>query len=340
VWNNFVNAREIPYLIRRLRHDPRLLEIVLSRVPLTRRGRTRAAWAHTERATKHWWDIPAVMERWNLLITGDAACGHREYVVRKYCRGRQELRGLSLGCGGGNKELAWDATGAFRRIEAYDISENRIRSAREEAARRGVGARVDFRVGDAYEVPLEGETYDVIITEDSLHHFTPLEPLLRRLHDALAPDGLFVLNEFVGPSRFQWTDRQIEAVNSLLSLLPVPYRTLRGSKYTKVPVVRPSRLGMILKDPSEAVESSRILPLVHELFDVKEVRGYGGAILHLLFAEIAHHFLEPDEEGRELLRLCFESEDLLTRRGDVGHDFALAVCGRRRGEPQGPPRTT
>jgi SAM-dependent methyltransferase len=329
VWNNFINFREFAYLARRVRRDPRLVEIILSRLALTGRGRIRAAWTHTERATKHWWDVPAVVERRNRMISGDPTRPHSAYVADRYWRDRGRVRALSLGCGDGGKEMDWAATGTFRAIDAYDISENRIRSAREEASRRGLAPMINFRVGDAYEVPMQGESYDVILTEDSLHHFAPLEPLLRRIHGALTQDGFFVMNEFVGPSRFQWTDRQMEAVNGLLALLPTPYKTLQGSRYTKVPVVRPSRLGMILKDPSEARESSRILPLINDIFDVKEVRGYGGSILHLLLAEIAHHFTDPDEEGDRLLRMCFEAEDSLIERGDVGHDFALAVCAKR-----------
>ncbi len=332
MWDNLIDVRELPYLIRRVRRDPRLFKLIVSRLPLTGRSRTRAAWAHTERATKHWWDIPAVVERWNRMISGDPTRNHYEYVAGKYWQDRAPLRALSLGCGGGTKEMAWAATGTFRAIDAYDTSENRVRSAREEAARRGLAPLINFRVGDAYDIPLERGSYDVILTEDSLHHFTPLDPLLRRIHHALAQDGFFVLNEFVGPSRFQWTDRQIEAVNGLLSLLPTRYKILGNSGLTKLPVIRPSRLGMILKDPSEAVESSRILPLLHQRFDVKEVRGYGGAVLHLLFADIAHHFLAPDEEARRLLRLCFEVEDFLLERGDVGHDFVVAICGKRASE--------
>lgn len=329
MWNNFINPREPLYLIRRVKREPQLALTILSRLPLTGRARVCAAWAHTRSVAKHWWDVPAVVERWNRMISGDPACTHYQYVSKKYLRGRQQARALSLGCGGGTREMEWAATGAFRSIDAYDISENRIRSAREEAARRGLESLVRFHVGDVYEIAVEPESYDVVIAEGSLHHFTPLAPLMNRVHEFLAKDGVFVVNEFVGPSRFQWTDRQIEAVNGLLEVLPTSLKTLANSKHTKVPVIRPSRLGMIVKDPSEAVESSRILPLLHRTFNVHEVRGYGGAILHLLLAGIAHHFVTPDGEARRMLELCFSVEDLLTERGDVGHDFVVVVCGRR-----------
>jgi SAM-dependent methyltransferase len=109
---------------------------------------------------------------------------------------------------------------SVRTLQGWDLSASRIATARDQAARHGLADRLDFQVGDVYATPMDPGAFDVIIADNSLHHFTPLEPLLRRIHDALAPDGIFYLNEYVGPSRFQWTDRQMRAVNDLLARLP------------------------------------------------------------------------------------------------------------------------
>ena len=329
MWNNLISLREVAQLARRLAREPALARGVLARLPLTGRGRVEAAWAHTESLTRQWWDIPAVVARWNRMISGDPACPPHRYVLEKHLRGREPLTALSLGCGDGTKEMEWATTGAFRAIEAWDLSAQRIASAREEAASRGLDRLISFEVGDVHALPMAPGAFDLVLADHALHHFTPLEPLLRRIHAALAQDGVFVVNEFVGPSRFQWTDRQMAAANELLARFPDRYRTLAGSRHTRLPVIRPSRLGMMLRDPSEAVESARIMELLPRVFDVKEVRGYGGAVLHLLFAGIAHHFMDPDAEAQRLLTLAFETEDALIARGEVGHDFVLAVCGRR-----------
>ncbi len=83
---------------------------------------------------------------------------------------------------------------------------------------------------------------------------------------------------------------------------------------------------MILGDPSEAVESSKIRPLLHKIFEVVEIREYGGTVLHLLFSGIAHNFLSEDTETRHWLDICFEVEDSLLRKGDIQSDFIIAVC--------------
>ena len=133
-------------------------------------------------------------------------------------------------------------------------------------------------------------------------------------------------NEFVGPTRFQWTDRQLNVVNALLRLFPKNYALLYQSQVPKLRSVRPSRLSMWLSDPSEAVESSDIIPMLREYFRIVKINGYGGSVLHLLFSGIGHHFVHPDTVAEHLLRVSFEVEDLLLKSGELSHDFALLVC--------------
>jgi hypothetical protein len=85
---------------------------------------------------------------------------------------------------------------------------------------------------------------------------------------------------------------------------------------------------MWLSDPSEAVESSDIVPSIHSLFEVLEQKGFGGAILHLLFSGIAHHFVTPDVETRRLHEFAFSIEDTLLRLKEIEHDFALVNAGK------------
>ena len=47
---------------------------------------------------------------------------------------------------------------------------------------------------------------------------------------------------------------------------------------------------MIAADPSEAVRSAEIVPLLSQYFDILEVRELGGALPHLGLADIAQNF--------------------------------------------------
>jgi SAM-dependent methyltransferase len=275
--------------------------------------------------------VPAVRARWNERVSGDANLDARDYLARRHLAGRRQLRGLSLACGAGHHERAWARTGCFARLEGCDLSPARIERARALARDEGLGGVLAFEVGDALAIERPPGSVDVVIAEGSLHHLSPLAVLFERIAGWLPPDGWFFVHDFVGPTRMQWTDRQLEAINGLLAALPERFRRRYDGGSIKRSLVRPSRLAMRLGDPSEAIESSQILPLLRRSFEVVELRELGGSLLHMLLSEIAHNFVGDDPETRRALRLCFDAEDLLIASGELGHDFAVAAC-RRRGE--------
>lgn len=323
MFNNFVNAQDIWTLLNK---GPGKLPIILSRLIFRRATRVKAAWVHTDSPPTNWWDIPEVTMRWNQLVSGNAKVGYREYILQKWFGDREHLRALSLGCGTGHNELEWAKFGKFSRIDAFDLSEQRIQFANVVAAEKEYGQHIHYRVGDVFGIEMKENLYDVILAEHSLHHFSPLEQILLRIRKFLNPDGYFVVNEFVGPTRFQWSDRQLEVVNGLLAVLPIKYKTLWQTDAVKHKVAKPSRLSMILHDPSEAVESGKIMPLLHSIFEVVEFRVYGGNILHLLFNGIAHNFRSDDAEAQHYLDLIFKIEDMLLEGGEIQSDFIVAVC--------------
>lgn len=329
MFNNWINFKEISFIISSLWNNPKFLPEMISFLPLKKIDKIKKTWSKTQKPPVNWWDIPAVQKRWNYLISGDYSVGYREYICRKYFFDKKGLLGLSLGCGGGLRELGWAETCKFSHIDAYDLSDTRIKHAIKTATTHTHGSIISFRNGDVSKIELNENSYDVILSESSLHHFSPLPSILHNVHRSLKSDGYFIVNEFVGPTRFQWTDRQLEVVNALLTIIPKRYKKIWNSTMLKRNVLKPSRLRMVLRDPSEAIESSKIVPLLYSIFDVVEMKGYGGSLLQLLFKDIAYHFLDPDDEASHLLDICFKIEDFLIRTGDISNDFIIAVCRKR-----------
>lgn len=325
--NNLVNLHDLSLLAEKIRCGQlgQILRVLLS----PKQNRIKETWKDAELPPTDWLSIPIVNRRWNYLVSGDINVDYYEYMSQKCLSSATPITALSLGCGSGDRELMWAKLGKFRRIDAYDLSEVRIAYAKKRAAETGYGHIVNYQVGNVFPIDLPHASYDLLLAEHSLHHFSPLGTLLPKLSSSLKPEGHFIVNEFIGPDRFQWTARQLEVVNFLLSLLPVKYRIRWNSGLVKSKVFRPSRLSMILRDPSEAVESSRILPLLTQIFDVVEIKECGGTILHLLLADIAHNFLSEEEETNRFLNLFLEVEDLILEAGDLPSDFVVAVCKKR-----------
>lgn len=326
--SNLINPHDFVVLAEKVRHEG--LDKVFAKLGRGNLTRVKKSWEHTESPATNWWDIPAVITRCNRLITGSASCDPSSYVCTKYLKDKRQLHALSLGCGTGHRELRWAETGCFTRIDAFDISVERIEYARKRSSEHSYGHILRYQIANVHEVEASDESYDVILAEGILHHLSPLAGILSRIRRFLKPDGFFVINDFVGPSRFQWTERQLEIVNGLLSLLPHEYRKRWKTGSVKRKVYRPGRLAMMLNDPSEAAESSKILPLVSEIFEIVEFREYGGTVLHLLFNRIAYNFVSEDDRTRRFLDLCFEVEDALLASNQIDSDFVFLVCRKKR----------
>jgi SAM-dependent methyltransferase len=194
--------------------------------------------------------------------------------------GRRFRRALSVGCGTGHVERHLVRRGVCERVDAFDSSIGSIAIARAEAKSDGVADRIHYYLADFNEPVLPRRHYDLIVFHQSLHHVGKLEKLLSRALAALKPDGLVYLDEYVGPSRYEWTDELIAAQRKVYATIAA--RTSRELEY---PVER--------YDPSEALRSSEILPQLHHGFDVLQYRPYGGALLAPIYPWIDWDRAEP-----------------------------------------------
>lgn len=327
MFNNWINFHDLERFIEKITRGewPQILKNLM----YNSQAKTRAAWKHTQNPPIHAWEIPALRQRWNQMVSGNIAIDHVDYIVRRYLSGRKALKAFSPGCGSGGNEIRWAGTGLFEHIDACDLSSPRIASAIALAEQKNLSAIVKFKVGDMGAIS-GNNLYDLVITEGALHHFFPMRATLQKIKNLLKPGGILIINEFVGPSRFQWTPRQLQAANSMLSLIPGEYKRRWPDGKIKKKIDAPGRLRMKLADPSEAAESSRILPLLREMFNTLEIKNKGGTIISLVFFEIAHHYLQADETAAKILQTCFAAEDLLMHSGEISSDYILGVFQKTR----------
>jgi 2-polyprenyl-3-methyl-5-hydroxy-6-metoxy-1,4-benzoquinol methylase len=119
---------------------------------------------------------------------------------------RAGARLADVGCGGGRAIIKLVQTYPKSTLAGYDVHPPLIEMARRNAEAAGVADRVRFEVLDAAtKLP---ERFDVVTTFDVIHDAVkPLE-ILRSIHDALEPGGIYVcldincsdkLEENVGP---------------------------------------------------------------------------------------------------------------------------------------------
>lgn len=276
---------------------------------------------------KHnWLEHPVARACINVRLSGDATVGLAEYWRAKFLT-VPARRALSLGCGFGLWERMALAANLALHIDAYDVSEAAITQARAYAAEAGYAERVTYHVADINSIALPHSHYDVIFGVSSLHHVRGLEHLFAGCRRALKENGLFLIDEYVGPARFQSSPKAVALINKLIQVLPPRYRTSvyhNGQPRETYANIPPDVLAA--HDPSEAIRSDEILPVLRQHFEVVDYRPYGGALLHMLLSGTAGNFDPHAEADAALIRLLAAFEEEMEQAGVIGTDFAVVAA--------------
>ena len=229
---------------------------------------------------------------------------------------------MSPGCGTGVWEIDWARLGVFENITGIDISPEQIDRASQLTKDTGLDDVLSYRVGDARQVLREEGQVGVVLMLQALHHFRHVEQTMGLIARALRPGGLLIFDDYVGPSKYQWTKAQMQAANALLAELPAERRVQNDGRI-KQRVLRPSLLSMRLDDPAEAAESAALMPALRRHFTIEEEHSYG-SVLHLALQDVAHNFLGDGPATAEVVEQCIAAEEQALAR--LGPNFVLAVC--------------
>ncbi|WP_124979314.1 class I SAM-dependent methyltransferase [Nonlabens xiamenensis] len=286
------------------------LGFILSKFNFKGLDRTRSAFDNSAARSSNAWNIPQVNQRWNQMITGDPHKEYEAYLVEKYLSGKKGLKMISFGSGNCAHELLLATTGVFDQITCVDIVQDRLDEAKSQIDDRHL-AQMNFLCENIYDLDLPEKSFDMVFFHASLHHFKDIPALLDSIVGRiLRADGLLVINEYVGPNRLQFPSHQKNWINKGLRLIPKKFRKRKSSGVTKNKFYGSGTLRMIMADPSECVDSSSIIPALHDQYETLEERPFGGNLVINILKDIAHHFTEENPETIPLLQDLFALEDL------------------------------
>lgn len=108
---------------------------------------------------------------------------------------------LDAGCGRGLALMALAERFPASRFTGYDLCDDAIAFASNEAVRRGL-ANLRFAAHDLTDFD-EREAYDLVTSFDAVHDQRDPQDLLRRLHRALRPGGLHLMQDIGGSARLE-----------------------------------------------------------------------------------------------------------------------------------------
>jgi O-antigen biosynthesis protein len=276
----------------------------------------------------HWTQHPKVQQRLNVLVSGDREKDRFKYFIDTYIR-TPVRRAITLGCGHGELERGLFKYNFATSHDAVDIADGAIQAATRLAKEAGVN-NVRYWVADLNTIQLPRYEYDVVFGIASFHHVANLEHLLIQVSQTLKPGGYLFLDEYIGPNQFQWPDEQLTIINDQIDAMPERFKMCLSEPHVpKSHLLRHTIEEMNAVDPSEAIRSAHILPMVQSIFDPVIVKGCGGSLLHLFLEHIAGNFTENDAASMEYLDSLFKLEDRLIASGRLRHDFAVIIARKK-----------
>lgn len=297
---------------------------ILSKLNISSRARTISTFTPSDMQASNYWIIPDVKKRWNTLISGNPDLSYEYYIYNTYLKGKKRLKMLSAGSGISSHEMIFASFDCLEKVECIDLSASMLNRAADFAREKDIKHKMEFRVEDINRTNLPEKTYDIILFNSSLHHFRNIDVLLDKIKKSLAPGGILIINEYTGPSRLQFRREQIRQSNHILkNYIPKKYRKRLATTITKKHISGPGYLRMLITDPSEAVESDKILPEIHKRFKTLEEKAIGGDILMPVLKDIAHNFLNNKPKTKEILENLFNFEDRFIE--EHGSDFVFGV---------------
>lgn len=212
-------------------------------------------------------------------------------------------RAVSVGCGSGEKELALVREGLVSHFDLFDVSAVALAGGSSLAAQWGISDRVRFVHGSDYRRDLDSG-YDMVYWDNALHHMFDAWAAVQWSHDVLRPGGWFVMADFVGANRFQWSDEAMAVADLVRSSLPdscFANPMQPGASYSRT-AHRPT-LQEMEYDPSEAADSEAIIPAIEAVFPDPIIRHVGGTVYHLAISDVLTNIPEDSILPEYLINL-------------------------------------
>ncbi len=235
-----------------------------------------------------WNDYPQIKDEINRRVSGDPAVSWQEHFQRSM-GGRKFRKALILNCGNGWVERELYESGLFEEAVGVDIGEDLLIEAREKAA----GLPLHYAQMDINTGTFPADDFDLVVNHAAAHHMAYLDKIFRSINRVMTADGVFVNYDYVGPHRNQYPFAQWEAAYEANLRLPAGFR--QDMQYPHLPT-------MLVTDPSEAIHSELILPVMRRYFTIEGYRPTGGALAYLLLTHNAKAQGMPPAEADPLIR--------------------------------------
>lgn len=280
----------------------------------------------SDRPKLSWLESDVIVQYVSKRVTGDLNKSFYE-IIKKY-KSTKFNRALIVGCGSGQLERDLIKGNFIECAVGVDISKESIELAKYNSKLESISDKLEYRVFDLEcgDYKKLGH-YDIIIVCMVAHHVENLRNFFYKLKELLIPNGIIVLNEYIGPNRFWHNDKTVNIINKLLAVIDesFKYNHLISNGELREEYVRTPLSHFMANDPSEAINSEKILKNLSNNFSILENKSYGGQINHMLLSGIIDNF-SCSASDKTILRLLMAFEEILEDSKVIKSDFAFIVA--------------
>ena len=103
---------------------------------------------------------------------------------------------LDIGTGPGHLLFALGKTFPDAQLTGVDISPAMVEQARKNRAKHP-DSNIDFQIAGANDLPFEDETFDIVVSTGSIHHWKNPVPALEEIHRITKPNGYALIYDLV-----------------------------------------------------------------------------------------------------------------------------------------------
>jgi SAM-dependent methyltransferase len=247
---------------------------------------------------------------------------HEELDIVKAARSiignRNDLKALTMACGDMSGEYRLFKALGISSVDAFDVSEGQ--QSRFYTKVNDGQIPVDYKIADVNEIILPERKYDVVYMQQSLHHIVKIDRITEQIRSALKPDGIFILNDYVGEPFLQRGPKQRNICGKIWKCLPERFRmNVGGTVLEEIHI--PNKAGL---SPFEAVRSDAILPSIARNFDVVKQFLFGGVLFPIVNG-FAPNYNYENETDRMLIHMLWELDKILVANGTVEPTFVRGV---------------
>ncbi len=174
--------------------------------------------------------------------------------------------------------------------------------------------------------------FDTIIDVGAFHHLKNFETAFPRINGILKKDALLYIDEFVGPSKYNYSQRVLDIINDWLQTLPDSLVANRK------PVKKADFISLWERcpDPSEGIRSGDLDQALMDNFRLLSCDDVGGTLLQPFFLT---SYLSPcrlnitnwhnSPEGKEWAATLVHREEELLKTMEITSDYRDYVFTRK-----------